>query len=281
MHGRNRSAAQALRARIVLLCAEGMDNKDVAERLKVSEQTVSKWRGRFVAHGFEGLADAPRSGAPHSIPYERVETLLERTATLTPTEAAKWSTRRAGLEMGFSAVAVSRIWRGAGLQLRDTSGPLLNGRQWDEHDVGLIGLYLGPPLRSIVVAIFPDQDAPTSRESSRNCEPPTPGDLQARPCLRQGMQLMLVALELVTAELGYGRYRGSEFIRFMRNIEADVPPELEVHALVDSSEGDAPAVVRRWPAKQVRLHIHHAPSPTGGWCRPSACLHRLPTASPR
>lgn len=262
MCGRNRSAAQALRARIVLLCAEGMDNKDVAERLKVSEQTVSKWRRRFVAYGLEGLADAPRSGAPRSIPDERVETLLERTATLGPTEAAKWSTRRAGLEMGLSAATVSRIWRGAGLQPRDATVPLLDGRQWAEHDAELVGLYLGPPLRSIVVAIVPDQHASTSCELSRNCEPPTLGDIQARACLRQGMLLMLVALELVTAELDYGRHRRSEFLRFMCKIEADVPPKLEVHALVDSSEGDKPAEVHRWLGEQSRLHIHYAPSPT-------------------
>lgn len=283
MRSRNRSGAQALRARIVLLCAEGMDNKAVAERLAVSEQTVSKWRRRFVAYGLEGLVDLPRPGAPRSIPDERVDTLLKRTVALAPSEAVKWSTRRAGLEFGLSAATVSRIWRDAGHHPRDTPPPLRNGRPWAEQDAALVGLYLEPPLRSIVIAIAPDRDTPTSCESFANPEPPTPGDSQERTCLGQGMLLMLAALELVTAALGCSRVKWNAFLRFMRKIEADVPAKLEIHALVDSSESDTSAAAQRWLAMPARLHIHHAPSPT--WWRVQAdhllesLVDRLPAST--
>ena len=113
---RKTAQALALRARIVLACAEGLDNKVVAARLRVTQQTVSKWRGRFVELRMQGLLDAPRPGAPRTIEDERVDAVIAKTLESVPVGATHWSTRTMAHAMGMSQTAVSRIWRAFGLQ---------------------------------------------------------------------------------------------------------------------------------------------------------------------
>ena len=109
--GRRGDAALALRARIVLASQHGGHNRDVAERLGVTTQTVGKWRTRFVARRLAGLLDEPRSGAPRSISDALVEAVLAKTLHEQPPDAARWSSRRLAHELGISQRAVLRIWR--------------------------------------------------------------------------------------------------------------------------------------------------------------------------
>jgi transposase len=101
----------ALRARIVLACGEGRNNREVARRLGITTQTVGKWRARFVARRLAGLVDEPRSGAPRSISDELVEAVLAKTLHERPPDAPRWSSRRLASELGISQRAVLRIWR--------------------------------------------------------------------------------------------------------------------------------------------------------------------------
>jgi transposase len=113
---RKTAQALALRARIVRSCAEGIDNKTVAAKLRVTQRTVSKWRGRYVMQRLDGLLDAPRPGAPRSIDDARVDAVIAKTLESVPAEATHWSTRMMAREMSLSQTAVSRIWRAFGLQ---------------------------------------------------------------------------------------------------------------------------------------------------------------------
>jgi transposase len=112
---RKTSQALALRSRIVLECAKGRDNQSVAERLSVTPQTVSKWRGRFVRLRLDGLVDAPRAGAPRTVEDAVVEAVITRTLESTPKNATHWSTREMACEMGLSQSTIGRIWRAFGL----------------------------------------------------------------------------------------------------------------------------------------------------------------------
>src|SRR5438105_6829307 len=120
---RKTAQALALRARIVLACADGGDNKIVASRQRVTPQTVSKWRARFVEHRLDGLLDAPRPGAPRTIEDTQVDAVIAKTLETVPEGATHWSTRMMAREAGLSQTAVSRIWRAFGLQphRQDTS----------------------------------------------------------------------------------------------------------------------------------------------------------------
>ena len=113
---RKTAQALALRARIALACAQGVDNKVVASRQRVTPQTVSKWRARFVEHRLDGLLDTPRPGAPRTIDDTRVDAVIAKTLEEVPSGATHWRTRTMAREASLSQTAVSRIWRAFGLQ---------------------------------------------------------------------------------------------------------------------------------------------------------------------
>jgi transposase len=151
---RKTAQAVALRARIVLGCAAGAENKAVAARQRVSEQTVCKWRARFVEHRLDGLLDAPRPGAPRTIDDARVDAVIAKTLESVPDGATHWSTRSMAREAGLSQTAVSRIWRAFGLQphrqetFKLSSDPLFVDKVRD-----IVGLYLDPPLKAMVLCV--------------------------------------------------------------------------------------------------------------------------------
>jgi transposase len=113
---RKTAQALALRARIVLACADPMDNDDVAARQRVKPKTVGKWRARFVEHLLDGLLDAPQSGAPRTIDDTRVDSVIAKTLEGAPAGATHWSTRTMASAAGLWQTAASRIWRAFGLQ---------------------------------------------------------------------------------------------------------------------------------------------------------------------
>lgn len=153
---RRRKTAQALalRSRIILECASGVDSKVVAQRVSVSQQMVSKWRNRFVANRLDGLFDAPRSGAPRTIDDARVDAVIAKTLETVPKNATHWSTRGMAREMGLSQTAVSRIWRAFGLQphrqetFKLSTDPLFVDKVRD-----IVGLYLDPPVKAMVLCV--------------------------------------------------------------------------------------------------------------------------------
>ena len=150
-----RKSAQglALRARIVLACAEGHSNIAVAARLRVSRGTVTKWRARFLAR-LDGLGDEPRPGVPRTIIDAQVEEVVVRTLEETPEGATHWSKRELARRVGISPTSVHRIWRAFGLQpwrteeFKISPDPLLIDKVRD-----VVGLYLAPPANAAVFAV--------------------------------------------------------------------------------------------------------------------------------
>ena len=116
--GRRPKNAQAiaLRARIILSCADGLANTVVAAQLGVSKPTVGKWRSRFLAQRLDGLLDGPRSGRPRVVTDADVERVLALTLETTPRDATHWSTRSMAQRSGLSHNTISRVWRAFGLQ---------------------------------------------------------------------------------------------------------------------------------------------------------------------
>lgn len=144
---RKTAQALALRARIVLACADGQTNKTVAARQRVTAQTVCKWRARYVEHRLEGLMDAPRSGAPRTIDDARVDAVIAKTLESVPEGATHWSTRTMARDSGLSQTAVSRIWRAFGLQPhRQETFKLFSDPMFVEKVRDIVGLYMDPPL---------------------------------------------------------------------------------------------------------------------------------------
>ncbi len=113
---RKTAQALALRARIVLGCASGIQNKEVAAQVGADPVTVSKWRRRFLSDGIDGLRDEPRSGAPRTVDDARIEAVIVRTLESLPSDATHWSSRGMARTSGLSTSTVQRIWRAFGLQ---------------------------------------------------------------------------------------------------------------------------------------------------------------------
>jgi len=146
--------ALALRARMVLACAEGRSNTAVSAALRLCKQTVGKWRGRFVAQRLDGLLDEPRSGAPRHISDAQVEHVLTVTLESLPSNATHWSTRSLARKCGMSQSAVSRIWRAFALQpQRSETFKLSRDPLFIEKVRDMVGLYLNPPERALVLCV--------------------------------------------------------------------------------------------------------------------------------
>src|SRR5437899_1265139 len=146
--------ALALRARIILACAEGSSNSAVSARMRLCKQTVGKWRGRFVAKRLDGLLDEPRPGAPRRISDAQVERVLTATLESLPSNATHWSTRLLARRCGMSQSAVSRIWRAFALQPhRSETFKLSRDPLFIEKVRDIVGLYLNPPDRALVLCV--------------------------------------------------------------------------------------------------------------------------------
>jgi len=161
----------AQRARIVLLAAQDMSNKDVAERVGVNPATVIKWRKRFLAGGLDGLIDEPRPGAPRKITDADVEAVVVRTLEDKPTDATHWSTRDLAAKSRISASSVGRIWKAFGLKpwMTDTF-KLSEDPQFVDKVRDVVGLYMNPPDHAVVMCV----DETTSIQALDRTQPSLP-----------------------------------------------------------------------------------------------------------
>lgn len=262
---RKTAQALALRARIVLACADGIANKEVAARLRVTQQTVSKWRARFVQQRLDGLLDAPRPGAPRSIDDARVDAVLAKTLESVPAGATHWSTRAMAREMNVSQTAVSRIWRAFGLQPhRQETFKLSSDPLFVEKVRDIVGLYLDPPLKAMVLCVD-EKSQIQALDRTQPILPLAPGlpERRTHDDTRHGTTALFAALDIATGEvIGqlHRRHRSSEFLQFLRTIEANVPPELDVHLVMDNYGTHKTPLVKAWFARHPRFHVHFTPT---------------------
>lgn len=167
---RKTAQALALRSRIVLACAEGATNREVAGSLGVSEAMVGKWRGRFVECRMDGLFDEPRSGAPRTVRDDQVEEVIVKTLEEKPTNATHWSTRSMAKATGLSQTSIVRIWNAFGLQPhRAESFKLSTDPLFVEKVRDIVGLYLDPPERAVVLCTDEKSQSRRSTVTSRSC----------------------------------------------------------------------------------------------------------------
>ena len=151
---RTTAAALSMRSRIVLACAGGESNTEVAARLGVHRNTVSLWRRRFLEFRLDGLLDEPRPGQPRKITDAQVDEVITKTLESAPKNATHWSTRSMASQTGLSQTAVSRIWRAFGLQPhRQDTWKLSKDPLFVEKVRDVVGLYLNPPERAVVLCV--------------------------------------------------------------------------------------------------------------------------------
>ena len=261
------SQALALRSKIVLACADGADNKSVAGRLGCAEATVGKWRRRFVAQRLDGLVDEPRPGGPRSITDEQIEQVVVATLERTPKDATHWSRASMAAESGLSRSTVGRIWRAFSLKphLSDTfklsSDPLFIEKVRD-----VVGLYLDldPPERALVLCVD-ERSGIQALDRSAPVLPMMPGmpERRTHDYVRSGTTTLFAALDVASgAVIGslHRRRRAVEFKKFLTKIDAEVPPDLDVHLICDNLSTHKTPAITTWLTAHPRFHLHFTPT---------------------
>ena len=262
---RKTAQALALRARIVLTCAEGGQNKEVAAKLGLDRSTVGKWRRRFVERRVDGLHDEPRSGAPRTVDDARIEAVIVRTLESCPENATHWSFRGMAKASGLSVSTVQRIWRAFGLQPhRVETFKLSTDPNFVAKVRDVVGLYVSPPEHAIVLCVD-EKSQIQALDRSQPMLPMRPGQPAQRShdYTRHGTTSLFAALDIASGRVigkCYGRHRAAEFRKFLDEIEAAVPRELDVHLVMDNYATHKTPLIRKWLAKRPRWHVHLTPT---------------------
>lgn len=263
---RSRSApALARRARIILACAKGDNNKLVAKRLRLAPATVGKWRARFVRDRLDGLYDEPRPGTPRTITDAQVEQVIIQTLESTPRGATHWSTRSMAKASGLSHTTISRIWRAFGLKPHRTEtfklspDPLLVDKVRD-----IVGLYVNPPQRAVVLCVD-EKSQIQALDRTQPLLPMRPGQMERRThdYKRHGTTSLFAALDTKAGTVlaqTYRRHRSVEFRKFLDKIDEQVPAHLQVHLILDNYGTHKSPIIHAWLAKRPRFHLHFTPT---------------------
>jgi transposase len=264
---RRRKSAQALalRCRIVLMCADGLSNTEVADALDVSRPTVGKWRSRFIERRLEGLVDEDRPGAPRKITDEQVERVVVDTLESTPTNATHWSRASMAQRSGLSPSTVGRIWKGFQLKphLSETfklsKDPLFIDKVRD-----VVGLYLDPPEKAVVLCVD-EKSQVQALDRSQPVLPMMPGmpEKRTHDYARNGITSLFAALDMASGKVigaFHRRHRSVEYRKFLIKIDKEVPAELDVHIICDNYATHKTDIIQKWLAAHPRFHVHFIPT---------------------
>jgi transposase len=263
---RRHSSAQslALRCRIILGCADGKTDREVASDLGVNPVTVGKWRHRFATQRLDGLVDAPRPGAVRSIGDDVVEAVVVDTLESAPPDATHWSTRGLAKKHGISRQTVSEIWRAFGLKpwredaFKVSPDPLLVEKIRD-----IVGLYLNPPVAAVVFAV---DEKPQIQALNRTA--PTFPMLPGTPARathdyeRTGTCDLFAALNIATGTVITDikkTHTADDFLAFLNKINANVPKDLDVEVVLDNLATHKTPKVHQWLLRHRRFHFHFTP----------------------
>ena len=248
----------------MLACIDDSDTA-VARRLRTTKTTVAKWRSQFVEHRLAGLYDEPRVGAPRTISDEQVEALIVKTLETTPAGETHWSTRSMAKAAGVSHTMVGRIWRTFRLQPhRRESFKLSPDPQLVEKIRDVVGLYVAPPANAVVFSV----DEKAQIQALQRAQPILPMDFgqperRTHNYVRHGTLDLFAALNVATGEViarCTSRHRAQDFVTFLREIDASVEPDRDIHVVLDNRSAHRAPPVARWLLRHPRVTFHFTPT---------------------
>ena len=256
----------ALRGRIVLAAAEGRSDSAIARELQVNRHTVILWRQRFLQEGKESLWEvAPGRGRKPMYGPEKIQAVVKATFQSKPKGLTQWSCRLMAKNQGLSKSTVSNIWRSHNLKPhRVKTFKLSRDPRFLEKLTDVVGLYLNPPEKALVLCVD-EKSQIQALDRTQPILPLAPGipERRTHDYMRHGTTTLFAALDIASgAVIGelHRRHRSSEFLKFLRTIEANVPPDLDIHLVMDNYGTHKTPTIRSWFARHRRFHVHFTPT---------------------
>jgi transposase len=264
--GRRVPVRLAQRASIVLLAADGLENKQIGQRLGITRQTAGRWRDRYAAHGLAGIEkDAPRPGRKRRIDDKQRAAVVRKTLHETPEGQTHWSRSTMAAATGLSDSTIGRIWKEHGLKphLVQTF-KLSNDPKFVEKLNDIVGLYLSPPEHAIVLSCD-EKSQIQALDRTQPSLPMKPGrsGTMTHDYKRNGTTNLFAALNVLDGTIisqCHTRHRHQEWLKFLKLIKSQVPADRQVHLICDNYATHKHPKVQAWAAKHPRFHFHFTPT---------------------
>src|SRR5664279_1127577 len=257
---------QVRRAEALLLAAEGIANSRIAERVGVEVATVRAWRVRFAEEGLAKLGKVRAGrGRKSTIAQEKIDEIVDLTRNSTPAGQTHWSCRTMAAKVGVSPATVQRVWAARGLKPHLVkSFKLSNDPRFEEKLIDVVGLYLAPPEKSIVLCLD-EKSSVQALDRTQPSLPLTKGRAQTMTYdyKRNGTTTLFAALDVLTGKVigqCLPRHRHEEFLVFLKTIDAQVPKNLQVHLILDNYCTHKHPEVITWLARHKRFHLQFTPT---------------------
>jgi transposase len=258
-------AGHVRRARVVLLSADGVKGKEIAKRVGITAEYVSRIRKRFGSSGVDGLAERKRAGRKdHAVPQETVEQVIQTALSPPPAGRARWTTRLLGRKFKLTSWTISKILRANELKphlvrtYKVSRDPAFAAKVKD-----VVGLYLNPPDNAIVLSV----DEKTSIQALERTQLPLPlrqgrAARHTHDYKRHGVLDLYAALNVATGEVAHAcseSHTAVDFLSFMKLV-ARRNPRRELHVVLDNSSTHSTPEVMAWLRKNPRIRFHYTPT---------------------
>jgi DDE superfamily endonuclease/Winged helix-turn helix len=258
----------ARKCRVILLASEGVSNHAIAQQIGLTRPTILAVRAAFALRGMAAVqAPHPRKRSRRVLTAALEQTILDATLKTRPADGTHWSVRVLAKHLGVSRMLVQRVWHRYDLQPhRVEKFKLSNDPRFEEKVRDVVGLYLHPPDRALVLCVD-EKSQIQALDRTAPILPLRPGlpERQTHDYKRHGTTTLFAAFNILNGKVigaCLPRHRGTEFLKFLRRLEQEVPPDVELHLILDNYSTHKSAAVQRWlrPAKRRRFHFHFTPT---------------------